>query len=355
MRKKIGILTFHNGPNYGAFMQAWHLRNAIRSQGHDAHTINYLHPTHVGHNTQSPRWNSLNNIKAAIHWHLKRRPFRGLGDSISIHPFTTVPEDAGWRDFQGVVVGSDVVWDFQSPEFGRDPAYFGALPCQQGIPFASYAASCGKAQVDQELPEFVSGLKRFTSIAVRDRTTAKLVELAAGREAELVVDPTWLGEDPAPLRSRRPDRPYVMLYAAAVGPKFGPALKDWCRKKGFLLVSAAARCPWADLTLRSLHPFEWVDLLRGAQATVISGLHGTLYSIKYNKPFLLVNNESTHQKSALALERSGQMFRRHERADLSIQHLDLLEADGGIIPQIPTGWVDESKGYLARALTFETP
>ncbi len=352
MVENFGILTFHNGPNYGGFMQAWHLRQAIRALGHEAHAVNYLHETHLQHNTQTRRIRSVGDIKAVIHWHLKRRPFRGLGDSLSNHPFTTDPTQVPWNTFRGVIVGSDVVWDFQSPEFGNDPAYFGALASQQDVPFAAYAASCGKADVEGPLPEFIGGIKRFTSIGVRDRTTAKLVGLAADRTCELVVDPTWLGDDPAPMRSRRPDKPYVMLYAASVGPRFGPVLKEWCRRRGFLLVSAAARCPWADITYRSLHPFEWVDLLRGAKATVISGLHGTLYSIKYSKPFLLVNNEMTHQKSALALEMTGQGFRRIEPESLVSGHLELLETGGGELPQIPDQWAERSKEFLAKALTF---
>jgi hypothetical protein len=352
MSLPIGILTFHNGPNYGGFMQAWHLRHAIQSLGHEVYTVNYLHPIHVRNNTQSQKIRSLGNLKAAIHWHLKRKPFRGLGDSLSQHPFTADPAQVEWNSFRGIVVGSDVIWDFESPEFGNDPAYFGALACQKDVPFAAYAASCGKANVDSPLPHFVGGLKQFTDIGVRDRTTARLVELAAGRQPELVVDPTWLGDDPSPLRSRRPKKPYVMLYAANVGPRFGPALKNWCRRKGYLLVSAAARCPWADITYRCLHPFEWVDLLRGAEATVVSGLHGTLYSIKYNKPFLLVNNEMTHQKSKLALEMTGQEFRRQERDALQPEHLDLLEPEGGMMPSIPYHWVDKSKVFLGRALAF---
>jgi hypothetical protein len=352
MSLPIGILTFHNGPNYGGFMQAWHLRNAIRALGHEAYTVNYLHPIHVQHNNQTRKINGLGDLKAAIHWHLKKRPFRGLGDSLSNQCFSSDPTQVEWNAFRGIVVGSDVVWDFESPEFGNDPAYFGALESQQDVPFAAYAASCGKADVEGALPDFVAGLKQFTSIGVRDRTTAKLVELAAGRQPELVVDPTWLGDDPSPQRTRRPNKPYVMLYAASVGPKFGPMLKEWCRRKGYLLLSAAARCPWADMTYRSLHPFEWVDLLRGAEATVISGLHGTLYSIKYNKPFILVNNEMTHQKSALALEMTNQGYRRIERYALKPEHLDLMEPEGGMVSRIPDHWVDRSRSFLGRALTF---
>jgi hypothetical protein len=96
-----------------------------------------------------------------------------------------------------------------------------------------------------------------------------------------------------------------------------------------------------------------VDLIRGAEATVISGLHGTLYSIKYGKPFILVNNESTNQKVRLALEKTGQNFRIFERSELDAAALDLLEPSGGALPQVPVDWVARSQGFLQEAIAFQ--
>lgn len=352
MTKPVGILTFHNGPNYGAFMQAWHLREAVRNLGQEAHTINYLHPTHVEHNRQYRPVRSLSSLKHWYHWRAKRAPFRGIADKLCRDPFTTDPARVPWTDYRGILVGSDVVFDFQNPDFGQDPAYFGALPVQNQTPFAAYAASCGKAQVEGELPEFVRGLERFTSLGVRDRTTHRLVERVTGRDSALVVDPTWLGADPPPLRRKRPGKPYLVVYGASLGKAFGPLLSAYCKKRGLILVSAAAHCPWADITLRSLHPFDWVDLIRGAEASVISGLHGTLYSIKYGKPFILINNESTNQKVRLALENTGQDFRKFERSELDATALDLLESTGGPLPEAPTDWIARSKGFLQEAVAF---
>jgi len=353
MTKPVGILTFHNGPNYGAFMQAWHLREAVRNLGEEAHTINYLHPTHVEHNRQYRPVRSLSSLKHWYHWRLKRAPFRGIADMLCKDPFTTDAVRVPWMSYRGILVGSDVVFDFQNPDFGQDPAYFGSLSEQNDTPFAAYAASCGKADAEAELPAFVQGLRRFTSLGVRDRTTHRLVMRATGRDATLVVDPTWLGDDPPPPRSRRPGKPYIVVYGAAVGNVLGPALAAYCKKRGFVLVSAAARCPWADLTLRSLHPFDWVDLIRGAEACVISGLHGTLYSIKYNKPFILVNNESTNQKVRLALEKTGQEFRLLERNQLEAETVALLEPGGGPLPAPPADWIRQSKDFLAESITFK--
>jgi hypothetical protein len=43
----VGIPTFPNGPNHGEFLQAWHLRQAIRKLGHDVTVANYQNPVHA--------------------------------------------------------------------------------------------------------------------------------------------------------------------------------------------------------------------------------------------------------------------------------------------------------------------
>lgn len=347
----IGILTFHNGPNYGAFMQAWHLREAIRSLGYDAHTINYLHPTHLRSNCKRVVVRDLSSLKARIHWILKRYPFRDVGKILCDDPFTSDPAAVPWDKYGTIVVGSDVVWDFQDPDFGHDPAYFGMLPGQKGCHMISYAASCGPADVDAEIPNYCSGLERFHSIGVRDAATVKLVTKITGREPELVVDPTWLQDDPEICWRGAPKRKYVVVYGTGMSPEFAKALREHCDKRGLSIVSAAASCKVADRTYRALKPFQWVDLIRKAEACVIGGLHGTLYSIKYRKPFLLINNARTRQKAQEALARSGQAFRGILPEDVRVEHISLLERDSGVSEGIPVAWQESSWNYLRSALS----
>jgi len=80
-----------------------------------------------------------------------------------------------------------------------------------------------------------------------------------------------------------------------------------------------------------------------------------LYSIKYGKPFILINNESTNQKVRLALENTGQDFRKFERPDLDATALDLLESTGGLLPEAPAEWIARSKGFLQEAVAFRSP
>jgi hypothetical protein len=349
-KPKVGILTFHNGPNYGGFMQAWHLRTAIRNMGFAATDINYLHPCHLASNQKKIPVRDLGSLKARIHWALKQYPFRNLGNQLCDHPFTTDPQRIDWRAYHRIVVGSDVVWDFETANYGHDPAYFGALPSQRDSRFVSYAASCGPADVNGPLPDYCNALSTFEALSVRDDGAARLVRRITGNPPQIVVDPTWLQDDPQDDFFRRIGRKYILVYGATLEGGFARAVAEMCRTRGWAIISAAAGCAVADKTYRMLTPFQWVSMLSNAQATIIGGLHGTLYSIKYRKPFVLIADHNTRQKARQVLEASGQLFRQVEPGQLTRDHIELLAPDSRLPAGVPTDWRNRSLDFLANSL-----
>lgn len=347
----IGILTFHRGPNYGGYLQAWHLREAVRRLGYHAELINYQNPS-----LRASERPILHNYHPATLRHAFRvwrkcRPFHRLVHEFSPFPFTTDPTAVPWSDFETIIVGSDVVWDFQTPHFGHDPAYFGAQPAQQNTRFISYAASCGPANPKGQVPKWVQqGLRRFSAISVRDASTQELASQATGATPELVVDPTWLNEDQAPIRSIAPHKPYVLIYGNCLDPTRAAELREFCRKRGWLIVGAASGWKHADITLNGFDPFQWVDLFQKAQAIVTATLHGLLYSIKARKPFLMVSMPAAANKSRTVLERVGALNRLVDPAEcFGKQRIELLATTTSPVPD--TEWIEASRTYLSKALS----
>lgn len=352
-KQRIGVLTFHNGPNFGGVLQAWHLVHAIRGLGYDCHAVNYLHESHDRITQARIPLRNFSSLKARIYWKLKKRGFKGFPDAMCRHPYTTSPEQVPWEDFDAFVVGSDVIWEYENPGYGRDPAYFGELPELRGRPIVSYAASCGPANPDGPFPAHVtSGLSRFTALGVRDTATARLVNNACGRASTLVVDPTWLGPDPEVDWPGRPKQKYLFVYGGRrVDSTMGEAIRRYCRRMGLEFVSALTPCKSADRMYRSLTPFQWVSLFRNAEATIVMGtLHGTVYSIKYGKPFLLVTNSGTTQKISSILERIGQSHRLLRADDFDENSFKLLDEELFAPPQLPQDWKSESLSFLEESL-----
>jgi hypothetical protein len=349
---KIGILTFHHGPNYGGFLQAWHMKEALRSLGHDATVINYQGVIHHGAERVRMRGLRPKDLKGfALHW-MKTKPFAKPVAGLSDHPFETDPARIGWKGFDRIIVGADVVWDFANSVHGCNPAYFGALPEQEGASFAAYAPSCGDTPADGEIPGYVrEGLARFRSIQVRDEATATLVERATGTRPPLVVDPTWLQDDPAANCGKVPHGlRYALVYGQGATGARADVIGTFAKKRGLSVVSAAFPCEATTHRLFSIDPFEWPDLFRRAECVITSTFHGLLYAIKYNKPVIFMSRKASRSKSQLVIDRCG----LHDRVVGEGQPFDPEQLDRALSPENPTqppeAWIRESKDAMRRAL-----
>ncbi|MEZ7956912.1 MAG: polysaccharide pyruvyl transferase family protein [Rubritalea sp.] len=348
----IGILTFHRGPNYGGYLQAWHMREAIRSLGHKATIINYQGAKH----TEAERF-PLKGIKPsqlkgyAYNW-LKSRPFRAPVEELSDHRFTTKADEIPWAQFDKVIVGADVVWDHTHPLHGQNAAFFGAFEAQKNAEFVAYAPSCGESTSLSELPDYViKGLNRFSTIYVRDEATAKLVEKVTGNKPPLVVDPTWLQNDPTIRFKKRPTKPYALVYGPVANTNRANVLKKYCDMRGLQLLSAASLCKTADRVYRSLTPFEWVDLFRHAECVITCTFHGLLYAIKYNKPVIFLVRGPSRSKTRLTLDRCG----LHDRVVDEGELLEMEYLENALSPDNPTklpiAWIRESRAALKLSMT----
>lgn len=347
----IGILTFHRGPNYGGYLQAWHVREAVRRLGHKAEIINYQNPTL--HASERPILHNYHpaTLRHAFRIWRKCRPFHPLVASFSPDPFTSDPVQVPWSRFDTVIVGSDVVWDYQTPHFGHDSCYFGAHPSQRETRFISYAASCGPARPDLGVPDWVTGgLRRFAAISVRDETTRALVRETCGSEPALVVDPTWLNDDPPPPKSIAPREPYILVYGNALNPARAAELRAYARSRGLKIVGAASSWKYCDITLNGFDPFQWVELFQRADAVVTATLHGLLYAIKSRKPFLMVTLPAAANKSRTVLERVRALDRAVSPDEpFSPAQLQLLGSENPPAPD--QAWIQSSREYLRDALS----
>jgi len=350
--KKIGVLTFHRGPNYGGYLQAWHMRQAIRNLGYEGDVVNYQNPVHYAADSRKFVSFSISGMRAIAHKYLKARPFKKCVNELSAGSFTTDPSKVNWSEYDAVVVGSDVIWDYSNAHFGYEKAFFGMAEGQEGCRMISYAASCGPTNCDEGIPEYVrKGLSKFSDMAVRDEKTHKLTKACTDKEIPIVVDPTWLQDDPVIDWRQQPSEPYILIYGKGLDSKSGNLLRNYCHSRGLKLYSASTPGKWADKVFRGITPGQWVSLFANAESIVTGTLHGTLYSIKYGKRFILMDNPQTHNKAVTVLERCGLSERLVEPSALMdrgiIEH---LFDESSMKPSIDAKWLSDSKKYLENAL-----
>ena len=119
---KVGILTFHEVFNPGAFLQMYATYAHLRARGHEVEVINYVTP---GFEFRPWRW--LWKLKGRI-----RSNYLTWGDAVArdlayrsarrkhlrLSGPLVCPEELKRRHYQTVVVGRDIVWDYN---YRNDP------------------------------------------------------------------------------------------------------------------------------------------------------------------------------------------------------------------------------------------
>ena len=190
-KQKIGILTYHNCFNYGAFLQAYALQNFLKENGYDNLILNYKNKKHWFREYKI--FLHKRNIKEIILNLKKIIAFKKSYKKLNLTKFTWSKQKINSIHLDSIVVGSDTVWDFNTKLIGKNTIYFGdGFRVKKLI---SYAPSFGSIEKNFSIPkEIKNNLNNFTNISVRDNNSKEMAEFLTNKPAQIVVDPVLLYE-----------------------------------------------------------------------------------------------------------------------------------------------------------------
>jgi hypothetical protein len=338
---QIGILTFHEGLNHGAFFQAYSLLHYLLEHGYQAEIINYKNKVHY-----------LSEIRAILTKHpirlcenLKKSiEFRKDQKSFISTPLITNRKYINIEKYDTIIIGSDIVWNYTWDFIGHDPIY-----CGNGLEkkkLVAYAPSCGDADIDN-IPEYVRlGLPRFFKISVRDYGTAKMISEVLGVKPPIVADPVLIYDFTN--IDIREESPYLLVYAYSLREKEIENTLLFAKKYNLKTISVGYYNVWCDKNIIGIGPFEWLGYVQHAQYVVTSTFHGTIFSIKYNKIFVTSNNNHIYNKLSYILDYLGLKNRLVNDADV----VSILEENINYqyINPLLSLWIQESQDFLINAL-----
>jgi polysaccharide pyruvyl transferase WcaK-like protein len=297
---KVGIITVHSVPNYGAVLQAYALATYLRSTGIDAETIDYRQPQLEA--MYRMRWKFPPAIN---HWLRLRRNDAFVENRLTLSPgrCRSVEEFLPMiKDYDAFITGSDQVW-FTGPVQFYDPLYFLDFPAP-GKRKISYAASAGGTTDFGEFkPRVRAALTQYDHIGVRDSHTAQLVSLLGPRPPVQVVDPVFLC-DFADLLTEPPPttEPYLLVFGDFSG-KLDPALRAIIQATGLkTVVSLQYPCPAATRRIAAPSPTQWLTCFKHAAFVVTSYFHGAAIAAKFSRPFISIPTPGRRIKVATMLD-----------------------------------------------------
>ena len=351
--KKIGILNYHNGINYGAYLQCYALFMVISNKGYDVEIINYKNFRHwyLEYKYFLFKRNPVTIVRNII----KIIKFKKCLKRLKLSSFTWSNRSLKNRRYDYIIVGSDEVWNFTNPLVGFDLTYFGKgfLNSKMG----SYAASFGWLDGNSVLPhDIVQGLKEFKFVSVRDYNSKQIVNKNLNVDPYMLLDPTMLYDFKLDKLSENIldniNDKYLLVYSPGFDKEYYEQVVAIAKLQGLKIVSVGIYYPWADINLITADPFEWLVLFKSASYIITSSFHGTVFSIKYHKQFISSPNKASYNK-IYSLLKEFNLIGRMLYGEVCMDDLDQDMIDYQMIEMLLKDRKSSSMNYLLDFLESE--
>ena len=330
---KIGIVTILKVNNYGAELQAYATQEALCRMGYDAEIIDYLFYKNSGHIADAeskpsyklplsvrfkewafPKVTALRTMLSGApkgtrdarfdRFHTENtrmsRTYRSYGELKR-----AVPE------YDVYLSGSDQVWN-PFTYTSLDPYFLNfAPPTARRV---AYASSFGVGEIPEYAKAFYcSRLNKYHAIGVREDAAVRLVKELSGKDAQQVLDPTFLLDSDAwsSLASKSEiDLPegYILVYELIPCQYINQLAQHISKATGRKIVRigrSAADVGQCDISVADAGPIEFLRLFQNAGVVITNSFHGTAFSINFNKDFYTVlplkKKNNSRQRSVLKM------------------------------------------------------
>ncbi len=303
MKKKIGILTYHRSINYGAFLQAYSLYNAIKKRYGDKWIVEIIdYESEKAYKVYAKQFKGKgiynkfkNNVKKInkTMTHIKT-------DSLDV-----IFRYIKMKNYDCVVVGSDEIWKVDGMR-GFPNAYWlnGDIGDTVKLSYAASSRNYYEKLTENQREYIRKSLSTFEYIGVRDISTKTMLSNITNKKINLNCDPVFLydfGYD-STYRSRlikkyKIDEQKKLMIVMIPDNRLVQLLSRYF--DNMFIISLYDYNSFADLNLIDIDPFEWIKVISVANFMVTNRFHGVSFAMKYNIPFLALDNYDVIEKSKI--------------------------------------------------------
>lgn len=355
MRKKVGIITIYkNNYNYGGILQAYALNKKINDLGYDCKTISYepgknaIYPNKIVQLEQYSKIEAIKKIKEKLYTKFKSKKYKNIFyerkkklDEFKYKyiPSTEIYTDetirVNYKNFDYIISGSDQVWNPNTVTYGYLQQFE-----HKNIKKISYAASISRNELtDRDKKIMIPAITDFDYISVREETAKKILKAEIKKDIDVVLDPTLLlnKKEWKNIESDTFDisGKYVLCYFFSNSKKYRKIISKYCEKNNLRLIYipyAKQEFNFFDLkgkgeTINAPSIQEFIKLIDNAEYIITDSFHGAVFSIIFEKKFLVVDREKNTNVSMNSrlhdLLRKLELFHRlvNLNNDLSLENI----------------------------------
>ncbi len=319
---KIGILTYHNGFNYGACLQAYALQQVVKRYCPDTEIINFEPIDFLASREMFSRrpvhMKELIKIVTRIPYYkslmMREKRFRQYEhECLETTPLYRTREEviAAADSYDCLICGSDQIWNLSE---AAGPAanliYFLDFPKKQKR--IAYAASFGNwvKDADSRENDFMPWLRLFDAISVREKSGVDYLR-GRGIDCFQTIDPTILldAEDYDRICSPRLiDDDYILMFGWNVNSDLISAAKKVQKELNLPVYNIVPppRGLFSGISRRlDIGPQDFLSMIKYASFVVTNSFHGTAFSTTYQKPYVSVVSGTPDTRMKSLLEQLG--------------------------------------------------
>lgn len=283
---KIGTITFHWAVNYGAVLQAYALQKVLNNKGFDTEIINYR-PYLVNLKQVILKLTKLDMQYFSKMININRFIKRNM--KLSEKRYLTNKQLMNYcNNYDAYICGSDQLWNtsFTLKAEGKPTLsyYLNFVPDNKKR--ISYAASFGTDSLSDVVIKLIKPeLEKFSYISVREFSGKKILDDIPVSN-QLVLDPTLLLDkkyyDELITDTKIHDVNqelfvYVIHENQSNAEKICGFISDKLYGKKF-----------TNHGNSSIGIEEWINFIKRSEIVLTNSYHGMIFSIIYNKPFIIV-------------------------------------------------------------------
>lgn len=283
---RIGVVTVHDSSNYGAFLQAFALKEVLKDMGHQVCFIRTRDKTYI-----QKRFYHLRPSKRDI-----RHPYVFIRRYLSGYQkyklfqkeweYFDVVETYIDKQNDMVILGSDEIWNVGTPVFRKDIFY--GVGMKNVMAYAVSIGTAEKADLEK-LPK--KRFEQINPILARDSRTADFLKNIDITDVPVVCDPTLLVDISILKREYQNNyldrNHFILIYSYTLEEYLFKEIKRFAEKNELKTVSVCFYHPGCDYNF-NCSPLEFCTVLEKADYVFTTTFHGAILSILSHKQFISI-------------------------------------------------------------------
>lgn len=300
MKKRVGILTFHDTNNFGSWLQTYGLYRKLLELGIKVEIINYQCDEMI--KREKLTWKKTIQLLQQKDWYVYQFLWKWIKKQtwffIYSKMYLKLSRKKYYRynikesnfAYDTFLIGSDLVWDTRITN--GDFTYM--------LDFAdkdkkklSYAASIGYEKIPESQKEnYKKYLRRFSCITVREKSARDLLQNLTSYSISIVSDPTlllskqeWLSF----IDKKNLYGHYVLVYFIDDKKEILRLAKQYAHKHKCKVLIISDNKLSNECCISPMNVSEFLSLIYYAEKVFTASYHGILFSVYFEKQLAFVH------------------------------------------------------------------